>query len=129
MASKSVPGGVAAGLRRVGAVVGAMVLVVALMIGTNLLLVRWIAPGAAVFLAVTLALAAMYHTLGGYLCAVLARGARSAAVGVVGLGAAIMLGSVIQTWPTVPPWYSIAMLAIAPSFLWIGSQRYARPRG
>ena len=120
------PGGLGGGLRRLGAVVGAMVLVVALMIGTNVLLVGWIAPGSAVFLAVTLPLAALYHTLGGCLCAVLARGARSAVLGVVALGAAIMLGSVIHTWPTVPPWYSIAMLAIAPSFLWFGGQRYAR---
>ncbi|HVA64212.1 MAG TPA: hypothetical protein VNF74_10845 [Terriglobales bacterium] len=126
MGNREMPGGLSGGLRRLGAVAGAMVLVVALMIGTNVMLVRWIATTSAIFLVGTLALAALYHTLGGYVCAVLARGARSAVLGVVGVGAAIMLGSVIHTWPTVPPWYSVAMLAIAPSFLWFGGQRHAR---
>jgi hypothetical protein len=129
-AATAAPAGVA---RALSAAVASLALVVALMIATNQLLVAdWhlLVLGSAAFSAVTLILAALWHALGGFVCAALARDARLATAAVVILGAFMMAGSVINTWSTVPPFYSLAMLALAPACLWLGAaghQRYRAP--
>ncbi len=117
--------------RAAAAAVAALIAVVALMIATNQLLVadlRVLAVGTAAFAAVTLPLAALWHGLGGYLCAALARDSPLAAVEVVILGFAMMAGSVVNTWTIVPPWYSLAMLVLAPVCLWLGTRAHLRRR-
>jgi hypothetical protein len=117
--------------RALGAVVAAMVLVVALMIATNQLLVaelHVLVLGTLEFSLVTLALAALWHALGGFVCAAMTRDSRFAAVALVIVGFFMMAGSVVNTWPTVPPWYSLAMLVLAPACLWFGGVLHQRMR-
>jgi hypothetical protein len=107
-----------------GVFVGVLV-TAALMIGTNVLLVKAMSPISALFLAVTLACAAIYHFAGGYLCAVIARGTGLATAGVILLGTGLLLVSVMQTWARMPPWYSVAMVALAPTALYLGAHAQA----
>lgn len=107
--------------RNVGAVFAGVVLVLVLMIGMNLLLSRWTVPSNSWFQAGTLAGAAIIHFAGGFLCALISRGSRYATAGVVVVGSALMVMSVVQTWSGLPPWYSIAMLVIAPAGLLLGA--------
>ncbi len=117
--------------RALAAAVAALVLVVALMIATNQLLVAdWhvLVVGSAAFSAATLAFAALWHALGGFVCAAMARDSPLAVAALLILGFFMMAGSVINTWTTVPPFYSLAMLLLAPAFLWLGAALHRRRR-
>ena len=107
-----------------GVLVGVFVTAV-LMIGTNVLLVKAMSPTSALFLGVTLACAVIYHVSGGYLCAAIARDAGLATVGVIVLGTGLLLVSVVQTWAGMPAWYSVSMVALAPTALYLGARAHA----
>ena len=96
-----------------------------LMIGTNVLLVTVMLPASALFLALTLACAVIYHLAGGYLCATIARDTALATAGVMVLGTGLLIVSVIQTWARMPAWYSLAMVALVPMALYLGAQAHA----
>ncbi|HXR96385.1 MAG TPA: hypothetical protein VN709_00945 [Terriglobales bacterium] len=100
----------------------------ALMIGTNLLLVQHVSPASAVFITVSLAGAVLYHLLGGFLCAAVARNADAATAGLVIAGTLLLLSSVVNTWNQMPVWYSLAMVAIVPLSLWEGTRLHAGMR-
>lgn len=96
-----------------------------LMIGTNVRLAAVMSPTSALFLAVTLTCAAIYHGAGGYLCATIARDSGLATAGMMVLGTGLLMGSVIQTWARMPAWYSVAMVALVPLALYLGARAHA----
>lgn len=107
----------------------ALLLVMALMIATQTLVVSVLhAPQTAwAYLAGTLALALLYHFIGGRVGAAIARNATACWVLVI-LGAVLMAGSVRNTWAQVAPWYSAGMLIAAPLGLWLGARRQLQTR-
>lgn len=114
--------------RALAAVLLALAAVVALMIATQVVVTHYLPQSSAIYLVSTLALALLYHFLGGQIGAAVAGDAPPAIAALVVAGAALMLSSVHHTWPTVAPWYSIAMLLVAPAGLWLGARHHARRR-
>ena len=115
-------------MRSVAGVVVGLAIAAALMIGSNIELVKVMASSSGLFLAVTLLGAVVYHLLAGFACGAVARDAAAATGALVVLGTALLLSSVLQTWSQMPPWYSLAMLVIAPVCLWQGAGMHRRRR-
>ena len=118
----------AAAVRTAAAVVIAMMAVVAMMIATQVVVTRFLPQSSVIYLSATLVLALLYHFIGGQIGASIGRDSRPAAGLLVLTGALLMIGSVRHTWPTVAPWYSIAMLIAAPAGLALGYRAHARRR-
>ncbi len=116
---------VAAALRGTGVVLAAMLVVVALMISTQVVVTSHFRQTAAFYLYSTLALALVYHVLGGVIGAALSHDSRPVTTALILAGTALMISSVHHTWPTVAPWYSVAMLIIAPAGLTLGIRWHA----
>jgi hypothetical protein len=100
-----------------------------LMIGTNVLLVNITPATSTLFIAVTLACAAIYHFAGGYVCAAIAHDAVPATAGLIVLGTGLLMTSVVQTWSRMPAWYSVAVVVMVPAALWLGARVHAKRPG
>jgi hypothetical protein len=72
----------------------------------------------------------LYTVIGGYLCCLIARPSRRAAmVGLMALGVWVGTASLVSSWRTELHWYGIALLVVYPPCVWIGWTLKARETG
>jgi hypothetical protein len=65
--------------------------------------------------------------IGGYVCSLIARERRKAAMwGLILMGEAIGVVTQVMLWRTVPHWFGIGLLVLYPVAVWVGSDLQGR---
>jgi len=64
----------------------------------------------------------IYTLTGGFICALISRGDRRAALGLMVLGELMGVASTVYLWKTVPHYYSFFLLIVYPPAVWLGAK-------